>query len=508
MKPFSYSFSSTISSKKMKQKKPSGVPYMVNVDKGEEGEGVLLDTFDNELLLSGKLLLQRGNMLWLQNFNSGTFVDQQIDTDWSYVSDLEQGPVTLQLGMISKLRALISVGTVAVKKDSGTILDDEGKTRVRFNNLVFTKGKKSMGVGCTQPLRGYGKAHEDLKEWLLKLGVDPCPIATDLYTFVGLSDDLYCAKPVITLSSTATVKISAMIIIQTFLGVARRNEDGVIGDYDTEFLHDYRVSLRKVRSVLSLFKGGFAGDETSRLKNEFSELMQQTNTLRDLDVYLLDQSTYYKLVPTTTHAGLDVLFAGLKKTRKTEHKKVVKYISGKNYASRIEGLEKVFSKPSNLESGANSDANGRIFGCNLILKRYVKVSKIARLIDKDTDDEVVHQLRIHCKKLRYLMEFFTPFFPAADIKSLIKSLKQLQDNLGRFNDYSVQQLFLKTILTSGNYSSGKGLMVAESIGALTAMLFRLQRKERNLVMKNFARFDSSEIRDCFNELFNVEGTCQ
>jgi len=68
------------------------------------------------------------------------------------------------------------------------------------------------------------------------------------------------------------------------MAIARQNEDGIKADYDTEFLHDYRVSLRKVRSVLSLFKG-----ENIALKQAFSDIMKGTNQLRDLDVYLLDK---------------------------------------------------------------------------------------------------------------------------------------------------------------------------------------------------------------------------
>ena len=96
---------------------------------------------------------------------------------------------------------------------------------------------------------------------------------------------------------------------------------------------------------------------------------------------------------------------------------------------------------------AQMDWNSSLdFACRLVLKRYGKVCKIARSIDGKTADDVIHQLRIHCKKLRYLMEFFSPLFPENEIKTLIKSLKVLQDNLGNFNDYSVQQKFLRHVL--------------------------------------------------------------
>ena len=131
--------------------------------------------------------------------------------------------------------------------------------------------------------------------------------------------------------------------------------------------------------------------------------------------------------------------------------------------------------------------------------------KIARCIDENTEDGTIHQLRINCKKLRYLMEFFGPLFPEQEIKALIKSLKLLQDNLGNFNDYAVQQTFLRQVLSEKmSCFAGREVKVAESVGALTAMLCQLKEKERRRVMKNFNLFDSQEIRSIFTKLFHPE----
>ena len=75
------------------------------------------------------------------------------------------------------------------------------------------------------------------------------------------------------------------------------------------------------------------------------------------------------------------------------------------------------------------------------------------------------------------MEFFAPLFPDKEIKSLINALKLLQDNLGKFNDFSVQQKFLRQVLNDKMDVFGAEIKVAESVGALTAMLYRLQQKE-------------------------------
>ena len=47
-------------------------------------------------------------------------------------------------------------------------------------------------------------------------------------------------------------------------------------------------------------------------------------------------------------------------------------------------------------------------------------------MDAHTPDELVHELRIQCNKLRYLMEFFMNLYSGKTIKPLIKSLKGLQ----------------------------------------------------------------------------------
>jgi CHAD domain-containing protein len=183
---------------------------------------------------------------------------------------------------------------------------------------------------------------------------------------------------------------------------------------------------------------------------------------------------------------------------------VRKVLRSQAYRKEIDRLQKLFADASALPGGPKGEEKSLTFACRLILKRYDKVCKIARSIDAATEDEVVHQLRINCKKLRYLMEFFAPLFPENDIKTLIKGLKLLQDNLGNFNDYSVQQIFLRQVLEEKMVLFGKSkLKVAESVGALTAILHNLQQKERRKILKNFVRFDSPETRATFARLFTT-----
>lgn len=506
MDPFVYAIPSAIGGGKLRKSLPDGRGYEVLVNKSEKTSGTLLDTFENDVLQSQKLLFKTGDLLIVIDLKEGITVHQEIEGEWCLASDLIGGPVKEKLLAISKLRAFMPVVELQVRVDKGAVLDDEKKTRARFRNIVLFLKDRVVTLGSTQYLRGYQRAHQDLVNGLRKIGASDELDCTLLYRTLGVKRLEYDPKPLVPLDGSGSAKETAVAIIKTFIKVARANEKGVVGDYDTEFLHDYRVSFRKVRSVLSLFKGVFSPEQTIRLKGDFANLMKDTNRLRDLDVYLLEEQNYFGLVPETAHQGLSALFGYLKKERNKELKKVTKTLKNKAYRRQLKDLQDLFDDRNNLKDGVKAQASSLNFGSKLILKRYNQVCQIAGKIDANTEDDIVHELRISCKKLRYLMEFFTPLFDAQEIKSLIKSLKVLQDNLGNFNDFSVQQGFLRQIVLSSLPQFGKNeIQVTESIGALTAMLYRLQLKERKQVMKNFARFDSEETRALVKKLFQDKG---
>ena len=68
-------------------------------------------------------------------------------------------------------------------------------------------------------------------------------------------------------------------------------------------------------------------------------------------------------------------------------------------------------------------------------------------IDDESPAEALHELRKVGKELRYLLEFFAGLFHAEVVKPMIKSLKALQDVLGRFQDLEVQADTLRELTT-------------------------------------------------------------
>src|SRR5690606_35611354 len=155
--------------------------------------------------------------------------------------------------------------------------------------------------------------------------------------------------------------------------------------------------------------------------------------------YLLEQPSFYDLVPERMHSGLNKMFARLRRMRATEQVTLAAHLHSKGYQQDIKALARMFAKRRKLLPGPNASRASYGLARELIWKRYRRIRRIAADLNAGTPDEQVHELRIECKKLRYLMEFFGPVFPQDDFTAVLKPLKRLQDSLGWFNDYAVQQ---------------------------------------------------------------------
>ena len=467
----------------------------------EPKEGTVLDTFDAAVYRSDALLIQTESDLVRICWFGDLMTQTAPESEWQFARELPQGPVRDQLLDQSPLRAFTPAGQVTIIRDTLCLLDDEQKTCCRVELVSLSSPKNTWSWLRTRPMRGYRDSYALICGILKKMETPGLP--ADVLR-LKISD--YTSKPVIRLSEKAPARTSLCSIVQTFLQVTRHNEPGLIDDMDTEFLHQWRVSLRKVRSVLTLFKGVVASETLDRLKQDFRDIMQDTNLMRDRDVYLLSKEDYFALVPPQAHPGLGILFDLLQQDRDEAFGKVEAMLKSKAYKKQIKSIQQLFENPKGLPKGPKADAPSKAFAADLVLKRYKKVCKLAESITDKTPDDTIHELRIQCKKLRYLIESAQPLFDVKQVKRLLKTLKGLQEHLGSFNDQSVQQATLAQCLERYPGTGPNAKALAESIGALTAMLYRKQLAERRMIIDNLSQLYSPDTQDAFNILFDLKNT--
>lgn len=459
-----------------------------------------LDCFDQSLRRSGRLLLKTDDRFTVLR-DDARAVSQTVKGKPRFISDFPGGPLKRALAGLSPLRSLLPIGSGSRQQTTLAFTDDEGKTHCRVKLLTFhTEEDRHISLVEVQGIKGYGKSLDALCEHIESLGgvSSSCGV---LYNQLFPSVSAYDPKPVASITGAETAFEAANKIIATGLPVLRANEAGIIADHDTEFLHDYRVQIRKIRSVLSLFKGVYEDAQTAELKARFSALAAPTGRLRDLDVYLLTKPHYSQLLPESLQPGLDALFKVFGRHRAEEQKALAQHLRSTAYKREITALEKLFKRAQNLKPGIYANQSAQDYAAERIWQHYRKVRKAAESIGPDTPDAEIHELRIRCKKLRYLMEFFAPVFPKAALNTLLKALKRLQEHLGLFNDYSVQQEKLQAFLSAPEKGRGSNIEIAQSLGALIAVLHRMQLEERDKIISRLVLFNRPGIQQTFSDLF-------
>ena len=118
-------------------------------------------------------------------------------------------------------------------------------------------------------------------EAAIALGLEPGhqPPLDQLLSAAGLDPEGYRPGFRAELSPDQTALAAVVAICRTLQRSWRCNEAGLKDDVDTEFLHDFRVALRRTRSALTLFRGSFAARPTARFKQEFAALVDPDHTI-------------------------------------------------------------------------------------------------------------------------------------------------------------------------------------------------------------------------------------
>ncbi len=417
-----------------------------------------------------------------------------------------------QLSLCSNIRAFTKICSLTAVVRSYQILDSNEKTIAILTSELLSLSETSSGkpfahIASLTPLKGYEEMMELAEKSLSSHHeVDTAFGFRELFLLIistaGQTAGGYSAKINITLEPDAPIHTTTRLLMQFTLSVMRRNENGIRGDIDTEFLHDYRVAIRRTHSLLKQLKGVFDTADTAYYLRHFRDLGKRTNALRDLDVALLRQTTYSSYLPPSLRPPLELFFSDIAASRRALHKQLKRYLSSGNYRSFLEKWEKFITQESLPDASLTTESSRStiIVARSTIKKAWKKVIRHGRLISQEATDAELHALRIDCKRLRYLLELFQPIFPHKTTAPVIKKLKVLQDELGDFVDLAVQRRFLDEKLALIPAKNGEDKLLAAATGGLMATLFQKQEKAREKFHRTFNSFDHEESSQLFHHL--------
>jgi len=195
---------------------------------------------------------------------------------------------------------------------------------------------------------------------------------------------------------------------------------------DPEILHQFRVHLRRVISLLKLYHPHAA--ERKRLKI----ILQKTNLIRDLDV--LSDSLTFEACP-------DLHTAVIKYRNKKFRKKIADDFTERNLPI-IKGVQKHFERLGRRSRKPSRYEKRKLL--SIALRHYRKHIRLYTLLSHDASDATFHNLRIALKTTRYALNFLHENH-LAPIAKKVEHTKSLQKKLGDIQDLSRQLELLKKI---------------------------------------------------------------
>jgi CHAD domain-containing protein len=297
---------------------------------------------------------------------------------------------------------------------------------------------------------------------------------------------------------------AARIILRFLLQMIRINEAHIAEDRDTEFLHAYRVAIRRTRSALRQMKQVFPAGVARRFRKDFAFVGELSNELRDLDVHLQNEGIYKAMLPPTRRDDIVPLFDYLKEKRAQVFRDFLPRLETRRYRRIMEDFDLFLNGPGNdFSDSPYAELPIREVSREKIEKKYKRIFKYRNVIRKEMKDDMLHLLRIDCKELRYLLEFFSPLFPREKVHDLIGQLKKLQDVLGKYNDYRIQQQRLQALAGELPRTDSRSKKTVAAIGILVKTLEREKRKVKKAFAQTFSDFASLPKQKVYRKLFGA-----
>lgn len=219
------------------------------------------------------------------------------------------------------------------------------------------------------------------------------------------------------------------------LKLTKKNSMKVSPDTDITYLHKYRVSLRRIRSLYIIFY-----PEKNYFDKSIKDIVQKTNELRELDVFLhsLNSDKYpllFKLISEYRRARFEKVWTQefVKKTIKKLNE-LDKYIKTKNITVKE---KEMIAK---------------------IERFYFKSLKIFNKIDKNTPDKKLHKLRIKFKISRYALEFLNDNKICNELENIIVCKKK-QNYFGEIQDALNQLEFIESFCKNNSCIECKEILL-------------------------------------------------
>jgi len=474
-----------------------------------------LDTFDWRLFRNGGVLFALESsgrvLLTWTDLEGGPWLRLQTDGLPAFAWDLPAGAFRERMATVIEMRRLLPLVELETTGRELAILDGYEKTvaRVVLERTTVVGAARSKpdvptSILTVVPLRGYVAAHVRVCRYAEhELGLRPLAAsALELaLAAIGRRPGDYSSKLALSLHPRTRTDDATRSVLRRLLEILLANEDGTRRDLDSEFLHDFRVAVRRTRSALGQIKQTLPREQVQRFREEFAWLGGLTGPMRDLDVLLLTIRDHAASAPESLRSDLQPLIEFLLGRHTREQRRLATALRSQRYRKLIREWRQFLERSDDDDAPANAGRPIIEVASQRIWRVWRRTLDRGRAIDDASPPSALHRLRIECKKLRYLMEFFRSLYDAQAIGEPIRALKGIQDLLGELNDLAIQRETLRDSARQMSDRGGGGVDTFVAIGRLLEQSAVRQAKQRRRFAARFATFSAADNRRRFQQLF-------
>lgn len=227
---------------------------------------------------------------------------------------------------------------------------------------------------------------------------------------------------------------------------------------DAEGVHQMRVGLRRIRSVLHIYAGAVDKDWAEALRADISPVMRALGAVRDVDVMRARMVATLAALDDSDRAlgGEHDLLARLDSDYQRHRARLLGVLGG-DYVAFVDRLVAAAAAPKFTASAARIAAD---FAPSRVKKRWRELDEQVDALGDHPSDDALHELRIATKRVRYAVEAIVP--AVRDAEPLAERLASLQDCLGDLHDSAVAAQWLRSQVASAAGPEGYllGLLVA------------------------------------------------
>ncbi len=491
------------------------MPLQISVE--EVRHCTYYDSFDWRLYKKQKLLVaqqqEESLLLYLENLPSGVRgIPLQVKEMPRFAWHLPDSPLREEVDALLDMRALLPQLNVALHESRWNLLDKTAQQvllSLRLSSLhVHSKHQVAPSLPTwivLEPVQGEGKVARKISEFLqssLHLPVEDTPLAVHLLSHSNQPPSTHSSSFAVPLEPTMAANQAVKQILKVLLTHLRDNEPGVLADLDTEFLHNYRVAVRRTRTVLGQIKQVLPKSMVERMRKNFAQLGEFSTPVRDLDVYLLNFEDYRALLPQPMQPDLEPLLHYLQQQRAQELGRLQRHLQTATHKKFIRDWQVFLNAAARPQHSLTHSAQPiKTVADECIWQAYSKMLKMGEAITPDSPADALHEVRKQGKKLRYLIEFFNTLYAPKKINKLIKNFKIFQETLGAIQDYAVQANYLRTIADALGAAGTLNTAHLLAMGMLVGHIEQLQQQARAAFSEHFQAFADAQNQQLFSRLF-------